>query len=73
MPLSPGLTGRYGLGLWTSVPATLVIEGLLRLIAIAVYVRSTRASERTGIYVFWAMIIFMVVLVQRRFVETEAV
>jgi hypothetical protein len=59
MPLSPGLSGRYGLGLWTSVPATLVVEGLLWLMAIAVYVRSTRASKRTGIYVFWAMIVFL--------------
>ena len=59
MPLAPGLNGRYGLGLWTSVPATLVVEGLLWLIALAVYVRATRASKRTGIYLFWAMIAFL--------------
>jgi hypothetical protein len=59
MPLAPGLSGRYGLGLWTSVPATLVVEGLLWVIALAVYVRATRASKRTGIYVFWAMIAFL--------------
>jgi hypothetical protein len=58
MPIAPGLSARYGLGLWTSVPATVAVEGLLWLIALVVYVRVTRASERVGIYVFWAMITF---------------
>ena len=56
MPLAPGLNGRYGLGLWTSVPATLLAEGALWLIALMIYVRTTRASKRTGIYVFWVII-----------------
>jgi hypothetical protein len=59
MPITPGLTARFGLGLWTSVPATLVIEGLLWVIAIAVYIRATRSIKRAGIYVFWAMIAFL--------------
>jgi hypothetical protein len=59
MPLTPGLTTRWGLGLWTSVPATLVVEGLLWLIALAVYVRATRSTKRAGIYGFWLMIAFL--------------
>lgn len=59
MPLTPGLEGRYGLGLWTSVPATLVLEGGLWLIALFIYVRTTRATKRAGIYVFWLMIVFL--------------
>ena len=59
MPITPGLTARFGLGLWTSVPATLVVEGLLWLIAIAIYVGATRSTKRAGIYVFWAMIAFL--------------
>jgi hypothetical protein len=59
MPLAPGLSARYGLGLWTSVPATLLIEGGLWLAALVVYVRATRASKRTGIYVFWPVIAFV--------------
>jgi membrane-bound metal-dependent hydrolase YbcI (DUF457 family) len=27
MPLAPGSRGRFGLGLWTSIPATVMIEG----------------------------------------------
>jgi len=59
MPIAPGMSGRYGLGLWTSLPATLLVEGLLWLIAVAVYVRATRASKRTGVYIFWPVIILL--------------
>jgi len=59
MPLAPGISGRYGLGLWTSVPATLLVEGLLWLLALAIYLRATRASKRTGIYIFWAMFVLL--------------
>jgi len=59
MPLAPGLDGRYGLGLWTSVPATLIVEGGLWLIALVVYVRATRATKRTGIYIFWLVVAFL--------------
>jgi hypothetical protein len=59
MPLAPGLSGRFGLGAWTSLPATLLVEGLPWLIALAVYVGATRASERTGIYVFWPVIVLL--------------
>jgi len=59
MPLAPGLSARYGLGLWTSLPATLLIEGGLWLAALVVYVRATRASKRTGVYAFWPVIAFV--------------
>ena len=59
MPIAPGLTGRYGLGLWTSVPATLAVEGTMWVIALVVYVRATRARKWTGLYLFWAMIAFL--------------
>ena len=55
MALAPGLSGVYGLGLWTSVPATLVVEGGLWLAGIILYIRATRAKNRTGVYAFWAV------------------
>src|SRR5262249_59608641 len=42
----------FGLGLWASVPATIVVEGLMWLFAIAVYIFSSRSS-RLGRFVFW--------------------
>ena len=53
MPLAPGVARHYGLGLWTSIPATLIVEGGLWLFATILYARATRAKGRAGNYVFW--------------------
>lgn len=52
-PLAPGVHEEYGLRLWTSVPATIIVEGGLWLVAIIIYARSTRPKNRLGIYAFW--------------------
>jgi hypothetical protein len=56
MPLAPGTTQVYGLGLWTSLLWTVVIEGGLWLLALVIYLRMTRAKNRAGIYLFWAVV-----------------
>ena len=50
MPLVPGFGWAGGFGLWNSIPATLIVEGGLWLGAIAVCVRATRATSRSGAY-----------------------
>jgi len=47
MPLWPG-GPRFGLGLWQSVPATLLVEISMFAAGIALYVRGTRARDRLG-------------------------
>lgn len=59
LPLVPGLDGRIGLGLWTSVPATLLIEGGLWAAAVVLYLRATRSVTSAGRYVFWGGIIVL--------------
>jgi hypothetical protein len=59
MPLAPGLHYVIGLGLWNSMPATLVVEGGLWLFAIVVYVRATRPRNRLGVFVFWIVIVLI--------------
>ena len=56
MPLAPGMHKEFGLGLWTSLPATLIVEGGFWLLAIILYVRATHAKKRLGIYAFWIVI-----------------
>jgi membrane-bound metal-dependent hydrolase YbcI (DUF457 family) len=46
----------YGLGLWDSLPATLAIEFGLFAAGIYIYLRSTRARDRTGTIAFWALV-----------------
>jgi membrane-bound metal-dependent hydrolase YbcI (DUF457 family) len=59
MPLAPGASQVYGLGLWTSLPWTVVVEGSLWLAALVIYSRTTRAKKRTGIYVFWGFVVLL--------------
>jgi membrane-bound metal-dependent hydrolase YbcI (DUF457 family) len=61
LPLVPGGEARIGLGLWNSIPGTLIAEGALFAAALVLYLRFTRARDRTGIVAFWALIAFLVV------------
>jgi hypothetical protein len=60
MPLWPGAwpqaSPRVGLGLWNSVAATLIVEGILFAAGIALYVRATRAIDRFGAIGFWVFV-----------------
>lgn len=53
MPLAPGLSPVFGLGLWNSLPATLIIEGGFWLLAVTLYLRATTPVKRAGTYAFW--------------------
>ena len=47
LPLYPG-SALFGLGLWNSVWATVLVEGLMFAIAVWIYVRVTRANDQIG-------------------------
>ncbi len=59
IPLAPGVHRYFGLGLWASVPATVVVEGGFWLLAIGLYLRATQPANRWGIYVFWIVVAFL--------------
>ena len=48
LPLIPGGETRAGLGLWDSVPATLLVEVLLLIAGLTIYTRITRGVDRVG-------------------------
>lgn len=56
MPLAPGVPKYFGLGLWTSTWATIVVEGGLWLLAIIVYVRVAKPKTWLGSFAFWPLI-----------------
>lgn len=58
LPLAPGSPSFFGLGLWNHVPATVIVELAMFVGGIAVYLRTTRASGRTGQYAFWGLVVF---------------
>jgi membrane-bound metal-dependent hydrolase YbcI (DUF457 family) len=57
--LMPGAKIYFGLGLWNSLPATIVVEGGFWLLAIILYVRATRPANRAGVYAFWPVVAFL--------------
>ena len=49
MPLAPGLQTVFGLGLWRSIPATIVVEGGLWFTALFLYARTLPRAR----VIFW--------------------
>jgi hypothetical protein len=57
MPLWPAASSPHlGLGLWNSIPATIVVEGLLWIAGLAIYLRHRRATDRTGPIALWSFV-----------------
>jgi uncharacterized membrane protein YoaK (UPF0700 family) len=56
MPLWPG-GPLVGLGLWHSVAATLVVEGVMLAVAVAAYTRAMPARDRTGTWAFVGLLV----------------
>ncbi len=56
MQLAPGVETKVGLGLWDSVPGTLIVETAMFVGGALVYARATRARDRIGGAGFWILI-----------------
>ena len=61
LPLWPG-GPKAGLGLWSSVPATIVVEVGFFAIGLALYLRATRARDRIGTIALWSLVVFLGIL-----------
>ena len=61
LPLFPG-SARVGLGLWQSLPATLIVELGLFVAGVALYRRATRAADRTGRWALWSLVTLLVII-----------
>jgi hypothetical protein len=59
LPLAPGGGATVGLGLWTSVRGTVLVEGALWVAALFIYIRATKSVTSAGRYVFWGAIIVL--------------
>ncbi|HEV8498935.1 MAG TPA: hypothetical protein VGQ56_18790 [Gemmatimonadaceae bacterium] len=62
LPLYPGGTARFGLGLWNNPTATMLVEGIVFVAGLTIYARATRPRDRIGRYGLWALAAFLVVL-----------
>ena len=61
MPIYPG-GAKFGLGLWNSIPATLVVEAVMYGAGLWVYLRATEARNRIGRWGLIALAVFLIVV-----------
>lgn len=56
LPLWPGGT-KVGLGLWNSIPGTMVVEGGMLIAALVIYLRGTRPKDKVGRWALWGLVL----------------
>jgi hypothetical protein len=57
LPLLPGGTLRLGLGLWNSLPGTVLVEGSLMAAGVLLYLRATQPRDGIGRYALAALLV----------------
>lgn len=62
LPVAPGSATLVGLGLWNSLPATLVTEVGLLALGVWLYARTTRAVDRVGRWSLWSLVALILVI-----------
>lgn len=62
LPLTPFGDARVGLGLWNSLPATLLVELPLFAAGAWLYARATRPRDAAGRWGFWGLVAFLLVI-----------
>jgi len=62
LPLFPGIESKAGFGLWNSVPLTIIVEGLIFILGSYLYIKSTKAENKKGIYTLWGLLIFLIII-----------
>jgi hypothetical protein len=62
LPLYPGGDTRVGLGLWYSVPATLVVESALFVAGLWLYLRATARVDGRSQWPLWTLVAFLLLV-----------
>jgi hypothetical protein len=62
LPLFPWSDIKVGLGLWNSVPLTILIESIIFFIGVYLYTRTTKTGNKIGNYGFWGLVVFLLVI-----------
>jgi hypothetical protein len=62
LALAPGTEGLFGLGLWNSIPATMIVELSLFAAGIVLYLRATPDASRRSRLIVGSLIVFLLVI-----------
>jgi hypothetical protein len=59
LQLFPGSDIRVGMALWNSTIRAIILEGLIFIVGIFLYLKSTKAKNLRGSVVFWSLMVFL--------------
>ena len=59
LPLFPESSIKVGLGIWNNAVLSVLVEGLLFVVGLFIYLRTTKSKDKTGIIAFWLVMIFL--------------
>lgn len=62
LPIFPGYSLKVGFGLWNSLPATIILEGIIFAFGAYLYYKTTKAKNKVGAYSLIGLIIFLLVM-----------
>lgn len=62
LPLFPWASAKAGFGLWGYPAIESIIEGTIFIGGIVLYLKTTRAGNSRGKYIFWSLVIFLAVI-----------
>jgi hypothetical protein len=62
LPLTPAGESRVGLGLWNSLPATLLLEMSVFLLGVWLYSRVTQARDGVGRWGYLGLVVFLLLI-----------
>lgn len=62
LPLWPGSATMVGLGLWNSVPWTMLVEGAMFAVGAWIYARSAPARDRIGAWAFRGLVALLALI-----------
>lgn len=59
LPLFPGKSPFWGLGLWGYKGIALVIEGSIFIAGVVLYLQATKAKNKSGLIGFWLLVVLL--------------
>ena len=62
LPLYPGQSPKVGLGLWNNVLLTILIEGVIFVVGIALYINTKKRQGQNVNGRFWSLIVFLIII-----------
>ena len=62
LPLYPGESPKVGLGLWNSVPLTIITEGIIFVAGILLYINTRNMQGQKVSGWFWSLVAFLLII-----------